>query len=336
VVGQVVFAGGELESIQVISGTPTEQAAGGISPSRGIIVMTGAAVARCNFVDNGGAATTVTTGQTLFVHFMFSPRVAGGTTQDVMLIRDSSGYPWVKILSIGFGSGQLVIYGNTGSGASPSWTALHTDTFNATQNYTYDVRVFIAANGIHEVEWSIDQTRVVLDTFTNAAFTNAASFDISGIGGAYQVYYQQLLATQGLSTIGAQVATSTLSGAGNQNTWGTGTYTAINEIPLNDATVMSTTNAGDVATFACTDITTPSNYFIPCVFVWTRGKNSGTTPANIQTVFRISGADYASASLANTGVSYTNQPTRYDQAPSGVPWTDVIFNAAERGVKSVA
>lgn len=335
--GQVIYAGGELDSVQVISGTPTESTALPGSYARGVITCHIGDCIRCSFYDDGGAALTVGVGETLFVHYFRGMVGAITAVNDYLtIIRDSAGFPWVCILKKQFGQGAIGIFGNTGTGASPTWTEIGSGTIYAPNiQYTDDIRVAIGADGVHEVEWAIDQTRVVLGNFTNVLFTNARSFDLLGLNNS-NIVYRELLATEGLSTVGAHVATSALSGAGNQNTWGSGTYTDINEIPLNDTTAMSTTNAGDVATFACTDITTPVNYELPCVFVWTRGKNSGATPENIQTVFRISGTDYASASLASTGVSYTNQPTRYDEAPSGVPWTDVIFNAAERGVKSVA
>lgn len=339
--GAVVYAGGEADSVQVVSGTPLEVAGvGAATYTRCAIRCRVGDVIRCNFYDVGaGVSTTVDAGQTLFVHYQRNMTGAFTTSSHLMtVIRDSAGFPWVAIQNSGGSGNVLTLMGNTGSGGSPTWTAIGsgTSTFVNSGVYVDDILVQIDAGGTHTVEWAINQTRVTVGTFTNVDFTEAASFDLTGFPFAADIYFSQMMATEGLSTIGGHVYTSALSGAGNQNAWGTGTYTDINEVVLNDSSVMSTTGTGDVATFACTDITTPVNYTLPCVFVWTRGKNSGATPLNIETVFRISGTDYASADLPATGVAFGNQPVRYDQAPSGVDWSDAIFNAAERGVKSAA
>lgn len=331
--GQVIYAGGELDSVEIVSGTPVESATYNAPYARATIYCgTPAEVIRLGFYDDGGAAMTVDDGQTLFVHYNRQMNTAiASPGLPLCTIRDSSGDPWVQLRNAAVGA--LGIFGNTGTGGSPTWTQIGSNIAFVADNYTDDIRVAIDSTGSHEVEWITNNTTVALGSFTNAGFTDAASADLAGMNLGLGISYSEELCTEGLSTVGAHVYTSILSGAGTTSDW-SGAYTDANETPMSDSTSLSTALANQTSTFACGDITTPVNYFLPCVFVWTRGKNSGAPPENIHTVFRISGVDYASAALANTGVSYTNQPTRYDEAPDGNAWTDAIFNAAERGVKS--
>lgn len=335
--GQVLYAGGEMDSVEIVAGSPVEIVASYDSTySRGSISGNYTSIHRERCYDSNSIATTVAAGQTCFSHGLRSFAGTASFFDAVRTIEDASGHPWITLRPPS--AGALACYVNTGTGASPVWSTLGTGTkaWNNNQTYADDIRVYIDPAGLaHEVEWIVDQTRVSIGTFANAGFTNIASVTKCGPNNAGGFWSQGII-TEGLSTVGAHVFTSDLSGAGNYSQW-TGTNPdAVNEVILDDTTSWQTSTAGNKSTGATKNFTTPAGYVLPSIFVWTRVKQSGSSPQNANIVIRTGGTDYPLA-LASPGVGFSNFPLRMDVNPAtGTVWTDTAWNAAERGIEAVA
>ncbi len=334
--GEVMFAGGEADSIVVVSGTVTEVNGGGYDATYSrcsLQVPNTGTVMRATCYDSNSDPASISAPDTAFIHNRRTIAGSGIGTGDVTVACDTAGHGWVKIAST---SGTLRVYGNTGTGASPSWTELgNTGGFIANNAYTDDLRIQIGLDGVHTVEFSIDQNQMVLATFTNTDFTEIRSVTYSATT-SFVLYFSQLLITKNQSTIGAHVYTSVLDGNGFYTDW-TGAYTDINETPLNDSNSIQTAVSDQVWTGTTGDVSLPAGYIIPTVFVWSRSKYSGSAPTNIQCALYINSTLYPSANLAGIGVSYVNLPKRWDLNPNGdIAWTAGAWNATQRGVKSIA
>lgn len=335
--GEILFAGGELDSYEIVSGAPGYNAGFSISPySRGSVqCSTEGDIIRARCWDASSAATTVPDGATAFVHYV---RTRAGTFNayfhPLCLIRDSAGDPWLGVFPIPFTNGYVGLYYNSGTGPSPAWTQLGTNQpYNNVQAYTDDIRIALNSAGTTQIEWAIDQNQVFIGSVTRASWTNVAMVDWSSYEFGTATYYSQPLITKDISTIGGHVYASGLSGAGTNGDW-SGAYGDIDEPGLSDTTNLQTANVGDVSTFATSNVTTPAGYICPSVFVWTRAKDSGLSPANLDVVIRQGGSDF-NYPVASPSVSYSNIPLRMDTDTGGVdPWTDTTWNAAERGVES--
>jgi hypothetical protein len=331
----VLCAGGELESV-VFSGFAESTQGGSFDATYSRCALTanvGVYTWQQNFIDATGAAVTVGTGHTLYTHlelYTFGVMNAAGRAWS---INDAAGNPWVALRPAG--SATCGLYYNSGTIGSPVWTLLgSTFSFTAAIRRPLDIKLTLGSP--HTIEFSLsNNVTVAATTFTQASFTAAGSHGGSGVVDNLGIYVSQMMATDGLSTIGGHCAARAATGAGTTSGW-TGAASDINELALNDSTAITAATNGLVSTFAYADVTVPSSYYIPAVFLYSRFKNSGVAPNNVQAACHSGGSDFFSGNLPGVGTSFVACGYQWALEPSGsVAWTQTSFNAAEFGVKAI-
>ncbi|UZW55565.1 hypothetical protein NUH86_01800 [Sphingobium sp. JS3065] len=335
---EILFAGGRLDSVTLVAGTPTEDTTAGSFDSTYAdcsLFMSSAVTISYNFKNSSFADTDVVTGETGYVHFEFYK--TGGTVSTGAIIAglyDSSGFPWLAIRAVAADSHGL--YYNSGTGASPVWTLLGSAwSVSSTVRYKYDLKYTLGSP--HSAEVSLDNSLVAGPvTFTQASLTSVRSVRHTGHTTSFNTRISQLMASRGISTINGKVKYSRASGAGTNSGW-TGAYTNVNEAVNSDATVDSTTSAGVKQTYAMGDVTVPTGFAIKAVFHFLRAKNDGSSPSNIKSTLRSASTDYSSGNLSGIGTSFGAIGMRYDNDPAtSSPWTQSGWNAAEAGYESAA
>ena len=340
-VAEVLFAGGRAESVAVLSGTVVDSTASGYFDST--YTDAGLSVGQAYtdmaafflYTQSGGvlSTTTVVSGESFFLHFEARISQDSNTANEGVTLRDSAGFPWVKLRT---SNTLLGVYYNSGTGASPVWTLSGTAvTFGSSAGRViFDVEVIIGSP--HAVNVYTNGNLVIGTTFTQASFTNIARVLLQSLGRnitAPYTAYSQILATRDLSTVGSKVKTCRATGAGNYTQW-TGTFASVNEAVGNDVTLQNAATAGLISTHAMGDVTVPSGFEIRSVFHWLRAKNDGTGPTNIKSKLRSSGADYTTADLSGIGLGYAPVGARYDSDPLGSNWTAAVWNAIEAGYEA--
>lgn len=334
---ETLFGGGELDSLTIVGGSPSESAAAvfdGSYARRAILTTDQNAIVRHNFLDSSSAVATVVTGETIWVHFEV---YFGGTanTQQIVKLLDSSNQPWFAIQGGGT-TGTLRAAYNSNTGASPTWTALGAGAFTTGSDAVkrFDIKLTLGSPHSYEVYYA--DNLVASGTFTQASLTALAGVQYNGFSDGTDCYWSQMMATRGLGTVTGRVNTRAFSAAGNSNNFTSGAYTDINEGALNDATAMVSDTAGQVYTLTIDDTTVPAGMYIPSVFTWARGRNNGASPTNFQHAIRRSSTNYFSPNVANISASYGPLGANWATDPSGGAWSQAGWNAAELGGKSIA
>lgn len=339
---EVLFAGGRLDSLTVISGAPTENGSPGSSYGEAAYVD---AVVRCSgttqevvaaiFRDSSFSPADVVTGERLYLHWdTGSVGTPGTTIRTLLQLIDSSGFPWLAMRATGT-SGRMGLYYNSGTGASPVWTLLGSDWAPAGgAKITYDIMLTLGSP--HSVTLMQDNATVLVAaaTFTQASLASLRQANFGTLVSNQQQSHSQILITRGIPTFGAKVKYSRATGAGSNSGW-SGAATNVNEAVNSDATFDSTTSSGAKQTYAMGDVTVPSGFEIKSVFNFVRAKNDGTAPNNIKSVIRSGGTDYSSANLSGIGLTFASLGFRYDTDPAtSAAWTQAGWNAAEAGYES--
>lgn len=340
---EILFAGGRLDSLVLSSGAATELTTAGRFDSSycdaSVNIQDAAGQVDAGFYTQSGgvlSAATVVSGETLWVHVdtYGGGYASSGSNSLFICIRDSSGFPWLALKGLnGGGNGfSAGLYYNSGTGASPTWTLIGTVwTKDVGAIVTWDLELTLGSP--HSINLYKDGALFRNGTFTQASFTNAAKMSFTGWHNSTGTGYSQMLATRGISTIGAKVKTSRATAAGANTGW-TGSYASVNEAVGSDANLQNAATAGLKSTHAMGDVTVPSGFEIKSVFHWMRAKNDGTGPTKIKSVLRHSGADYATADLSGIGLGYGPIGARYDADPLATNWTQTTWNAIEAGYES--
>lgn len=332
---RILYGGARLESVIVLVGNPFDSSVNydpAWSDAGLQVVDPGGSPQGAQFpcLDAAMAPTTCPDNSDFFLHMYVHFRHSG-RSQDNFVFVDSSGNPYVRIHSTPDSNFQL--FANTGTGVSPIWVQLGTDTPQSAFNW--DIQISINSAGSHSVRLFQDQvlTPTLAGTFVCADFTNIAA--VNAVTG-YQAgeWLSQVILTEDVPTIGARVKTSRATGAGHYSDWA-GSYTDVNEVGDDDTTVNQSTVVGDKQSYPMSDITTPAGYMMHSVFCWLRGKESGVAPQNIVGLLYSGGTDYTTGVLPNLDLGFSSVGMRFDEDPAtSAPWTDSGYNAAELGFVS--
>lgn len=319
---EILFVGGRLDSVVQISGSSISEQANASSFEAAYsdcsIRMGGPSdvIEAQNKTLSGGAlaAASVVSGETFWFHkTVYSTNSAIYSGINLILLMDNSGNPWVSVR--GMGSGLAALHYNSGTGGSPTWTQFGSS-FNWFSGTLRPVDLRVTLGSPHSASFYIGDTLVASGTFTQAAFTAIRATRISAMYDLSSQHYSQIMATRGISTIGAKVKTLRATGAGSNSGW-TGAHTNVNEAVNSDATFDSTAAAAAKQSYALADLTVPSGYTLGTPFHWLRAKNDGAAPSNIKSLIRSGGTDYSSANLAGIGFGYGPIGLRYDLDPDG-------------------
>jgi hypothetical protein len=342
---EVLFAGGRLDSLAFITGTPVEITTAGYfdaSYSDCALQLFNSDALAATFVTMSGGAltpTTVVSGETAYIHFdaYFKGLTNNVTINNVNLaeLRDASGFPWFAIRN-NSASGTFGLYYNSGTGASPVWTQLGSSwTPNNPVYLTHDIKLTLGSP--HSIEYSQNGNLYFSGTFTQASLT--AIRDAKFVGTATNTanginFLSQILCTRGISTINAKVKTCRATGAGTNSGW-TGAFGNVSEAINSDATLDTALTATLKQSYTMGDVTVPGGFVIQSIFHWLRAKDDGSAPANIQSLIRSGGTDFASSNLSGIGTSFVPIGLRYDTDPNtSAAWTQAGWNAAEAGYAS--
>lgn len=276
-------------------------------------------------------ATTVVSGETFWLHFDAASGNTFTTTVPLLVLYDSSGFPWLRII-VSSGSATSAVQYNSGTGASPVWTTVGSLFTFSTTLKTVDLRVTIGSPHIFGLY--VNGSELLTGTFTQASFSNIARVDM-GASGANQNYLSQIAATRDICTIGAKVKTFRPTANGANTAWA-GVFSDINAAVGVDTSPATSGTAGQKETHAMGDFgAVGAGVKIKSIWHWMRAKNDGVAPNNIKSVLRLSAVDYSSANLSGIGIGYAPIGARYDQNPAtAADWTDSGWNAAEAGFES--
>lgn len=332
-----IFVGGRLDSVRT-TGTVTETVNTtyhdsaytdvGISANS----LAGTVIVDFKTASSGVlSATTVVAGETLWCHWEIGS--SGGSYssgRDFMAITDSSAYPWFRLRLTS--NSVLQPQYNSGTGPSPVWSDVGSSFAIGMSRRAFDVKLTLGSP--HSFEVSMSGSLESSGTFTQASFTNAAAFTLIPTQNSGTTYFSQLAATRDKSTIGGKVWTRRGTADGTNTGW-SGAYTDVNEAVGSDASVQSSTSAGQKETHAIADVTISAGTEISSVWHWMRAKNDGSAPTNIKSVIRSGGADYSTGNLSGIGSSYGAVGARYDADPAtAANWTQTSFNGIEAGYES--
>jgi hypothetical protein len=282
-----------------------------------------------------GALSSIVNGETAWFHMYFGSNQAPTNGVVFILVRDSSNLPWFRMVGAAT-SGQQIAQFNSGTGASPVWTNVGS-AFSFSNGYAdVDLRIDINTSGGHSFEFMRAGTLVASGTFSQSSFTNIRSYDIAAIGSVATGHFSQVLITEGISTLGAVVASCPPTALGANTGW-TGPVTGINETGLIDSNFIYSDTASQVSTFVTTDAVVPSGNAIQAVVVNARVKSDNATgPQDIQAAVRISGTDYFSPTLT-VGGGFDFVPYVFPVSPATLAtWSEAVFNGSETGLRSIA
>ena len=334
----VIFAGGRLDALAVISGTPTEVTTAGSFNSAeadaSLRCLSGD-VMEAVFRNVSMVATDVVTGETLFANFDFyRTSFASGGGVNFATLYDSSGYPWLAVRSITATNIDFGLFYNSGTGASPVWTQIGA-TQDVISSTLYVITIKLTLGSPHTVQLSVNNSLVISSTFTQASLTSLRSLRLNGLTAAtYYLHFSRVLCLRNESTINAKLITRRATGAGTHTAW-TGVFGDVAEAINSDGTTNSATTAGLKQSYAMADVAVPAGFAFAGVWLWNRAKNDGAAPNNIKSLLRSGGVDYSSANLTGIGTSFTPIGMRYDTDPAtGAAFTQAGFNAYEMGYES--
>jgi hypothetical protein len=346
---RILFVGGGLDSVAIAGSvaelTSNGREGGGANAINSLQISTQSAANPTNHVTATALdpatllPTSVTAGSDFWARcFYTNPSSSNNTAgQPVMEFIDSSGFPWLRVVTNAVSAAWRFAH-NTGTGASPVWTNTASAGVSGVpaSSQNLDVRVRVGVGGNHSVEVYFSNQLLMSDTFTNTNLTNIRSVRYFPTQAGSTVFICNIVLTEDIPTIGCSVVQTAATGAGTINQW-TGAHTDINESILSDTTLLSTSTAGNRASFAYGDIPATATAPIRDVWLWTRAKNDGSSPVNIRAVCRRSAVNYFSGNFPNMGLGYAAQPARWENDPAtSAAWTAANFNAAEFGVEAVA
>lgn len=335
----VLFAGGRLDSLTILSGVPTEVTTTGTFDTTycdaSVSLGTGQNV-QADQRDASSNLTDLTSGDTGWYHCEVNFSASGlPANSHFLYIVNSDGHPWISVRGGSSGAGILTLWYNSGTGASPAWTQVGTGSSNIGGGVRVTVDLKVTIGSPHTAEMYVNGSLVTSGTFTQAGFTSARGARFLGQA-SNPGRISQVLIAHNRSTIGAKVKYLRGTSAGANTGWG-GAVTNVNEAVNSDDTFDSTTAAGVKQTYTMGDVTVPATYSILGVYHFIRAKNDGAAPANIKSVVRQGTTDYDYATnLPGISSGFLPLPARYDTNPdTGTLWTQSTVNSAEFGYLSV-
>lgn len=277
-----------------------------------------------------GATVTLADG---WMHFDIYPGGSGGSSE-ILWLQSSAGVNLFRLFSSG--------------------TSLRADYWNGTAWVTSFTTLFggLASLGrsTMDLHWTITGTTISMDVFRNnsivassgavafAGMANVAKFVTGNGSWSVGVRFSQFLVSDE-NTVGALIKSLVQNGAGANTAW-TGVHTDVEEIAINDATMISSGTAGDKESYTATDATLPTNYHVAGIWQTLRGRNSASSPTGIKAMLRLGGVDYSAAYNfpgLNTA-SFEGSVACHSLDPStGLAWSGVTnVNASEIGYEAVA
>lgn len=190
-------------------------------------------------------------------------------------------------------------------------------------NFGANATVKVYVNGILVITYNGDVT-----------VTGVASLDCLMIGGANNMSASELIvADEDTRTFG--LTTMAPSAAGDANAW-TGLFSAINEITIDDSSVVYTNGNGNDVQYNLLDF--PAGTFgVKAILVSARaGKSSGSTPGTLKLGIKTGGTINVDAGNTVTTAWQTFQRLMQTNPVTGLAWVQGDMNALQIDLQSAA
>lgn len=311
----------------VVSVSPTLIADTGGSRFDNTRVKEGALVISAGsfYVPLDSAASELWLGGDVFISNQYAPT-------DIVTLQTSAGNPIAR-------------WRSTSAAVSPYPSVI--EVYNGTSWVNVGSMAATPAEVLYHVDWYYKaggagegRVQFYINGVLAVDFTGVTDF---GQGSVSRVLYKQTAYTSTTFSAWIMSTTTTLplrlhqllaTGDGAQTAWA-GAYGDINELGYSDATLISTSTADAVETFAFEDISGSfSGFSFDAIVLAMRGQGSGA-PGVIDGVSRISGADHVTPGLMTLPTIFGPYRVVIDKNPAtGTAWTLATINAAEFGVKA--
>lgn len=155
-------------------------------------------------------------------------------------------------------------------------------------------------------------------------------------GGGYSWYHQMIVANY--NTIGHQVRVRYPTGNGTNTAWA-GDYTAVDDVPYDDADTITSDTASQKETYTGATLSgTTLGNIIKAVAVGSRARINTDGPQNIAHMLRIGSTDYvAPYNMKGLNLGYAGGVTVWQKNPAtDAAWASISDADCEFGVESVA
>lgn len=329
----IYFAGAGLDSVEIDPLNATVQE---ISNNNGFttasIRVNSNGRALGYFVDETDGTRKGFSGTVWFhaLHQQFASNYAAGTSS--LVLYNSAGTAIIRLQMVTASTNWTLQYWNGSSwvdvGVAIAWTA----------NYAVDIKIRIHASQ-GEIEWFYNNLSVARVTgIDTSGFTNVASFALGGTGSNGYHQWTEMLAAS-FNTLGHRFRTRTATGNSGTNTAWDGDYTAIDEVPVNDADNISSATATQVETFTAANLSaTPAGSFIKGVAINARIRRDDTGPQNAKAALRIGSTNYlAPYNFEQPGLGFNGRHWVWSLNPAtAAAWSAISEANCEFGLQSVA
>lgn len=276
-------------------------------------------------------------------YFTFNGSVATNLPSHMLALLDASG---VRRLALVLPAGAYVANNakywrlvkidaaGTMTTLATAGNMLSTDTLQKVDvyvNYAVAGQVQVYLDGAKIMDYAGDVT-----TNSATALAGVVFGQDHAVGATAPAYWSEIIVST-TDTRSLSLATLTPAAAGNTFNWA-GATSDINELTLDDATLITSVTAGQIAQTTVTTTALSGTTGIVAVVVNARAQKGGTGPQNADLMVRTGGVDYVSADIAlPASLSLINKTWDTNPATSSA-WAASDLTAAgfNVGIKSVA
>lgn len=285
--------------------------------------------ARCALVTNFSASNcwvgTLSAPQSTFWLTARAYPWAQGNGSDLFSFRDASG---VKRLSV-VGSNPVVLKTTNAVGTV---TTVATGTGTVTGGALQKIDVFVRYGTSGAFQIYVNNV-LILDYSGNLVTDSATTLVSFGLGAAgtssssFNCWWSEVICAD-TDTRFMSLVTLTPSAAGNTNNWDVGTVGNINEITLDDSTMISSGTVGQVAQYTVGSSGVTGTVPIKAVAISARAAKAAGGPQSAKFNVRTGGADFSSASVALQSTFSRVQGIFSTNPNSGAAWANSDITAA--------
>lgn len=267
-------------------------------------VQTGG-ICRMDFTDGDGANDYASAGETLWVRMDMWYGGGASTHTPVGFFNGADLFP-VRLR--GMGSNVYQFQRNTGTLAAPAWTQVGSNiTLTSSTRGTFVIRLYIdPAQTDHSVTVYLGGTEQFTATFASTLLSEVHGVVAhEGQGTADGLNISQVLATVGINLVGSSCSSLKASGAGTYSEM-TGAASDVNEVGVNDTTLVTSGTAGQKTTFAMSDLPALAGRTLGSEqrHVFRANNDGGAGPSNLKGVVRSAGADTVGGVVAGMGLGF--------------------------------
>jgi len=328
------FAASEIESVTTVGGNIFSDALDIDSDFQraGMVVASGTGSDGTTNPRNGIIAEMSSNVTEAWLHFIvIFPPLGSATDRQFFELRDDVGGVGVFRFDQENGSLEFEVnesgsYVNQGASYPlPSDSELQVDVHVVldTGANTGTIDVFFDKVAVASYSGSIDASLTGMDTMLFTSVRPGAA------GNSTNTRFREIIVSSDQTTE-MRLATLNVDGAGTENTFATGTFTDVDDIALDDGTVVSSDTVAQRIAMSLSDLTANAQLLNPlAVVVGARMRNSGGGPTNMKIGLKTSSGDVLSANKALSAgydayfeVFETNTATVAD-------WTIADINAME-------